>query len=194
VNFRRYSYILILIHFDFNYVPQNTFRKGTNAKVEAAPDPWGLQVGVGYRLNGNVLDYQLFFCGNGATLNVYKLDNEGRYEADGCEAKGVHSIELDSDTGNFFKDTLNWTTENIVPLVPDIINAATLEASLGDWVGCVNSYQCANQCCSGKYSDNVLKCTPVGGFKDWEGCIGSARRYLRKEDTFDGFVDGIELN
>jgi hypothetical protein len=107
-------------------------------------------------------------------VTVHKLDNEGRYEADGCEAKEVHSIELDSDTGNFFKDTLNWTTENIVPLVPDIIDAATLEASLGDWVGCVNSNQCANQCCSGKYSDGVLKCTPVGGFETSEGCVGGS--------------------
>jgi hypothetical protein len=49
-----------------------------------------------------------------------------------------------------------------------------LEASLGDWVGCVNSNQCANQCCSGKYSDGVLKCTQVGGFKTSEGCVGGS--------------------
>jgi hypothetical protein len=41
----------------------------------------------------------------------------------------------------------------------------------GDWETCTNSNQCRNQCCSGKYSGGVLKCTPVGGFKPSEGCV-----------------------
>jgi len=51
-----------------------------------------------------------------------------------------------------------------------------LQNSLGDWAFCTNSYQCKNQCCSSKYStsDGRLKCTPVGGFKPLEGCVGSA--------------------
>jgi len=55
---------------------------------------------------------------------------------------------------------------------------------LGDWVFCTNSNQCKNQCCSKKYStsDGRLKCTPVGGFKPWEGCVGSATRYLRRNN------------
>ena len=58
----------------------------------------------------------------------------------------------------------------------------------GDWTACTNSNQCTNQCCSGKYSSNILKCTPVGGFKPWEGCTGSATRNLRGGDTAeDGF-------
>jgi mannan endo-1,4-beta-mannosidase len=51
-----------------------------------------------------------------------------------------------------------------------------LQNSLGDWAFCTSSYQCKNQCCSSKYStsDGRLKCTPVGGFKPSEGCVGSA--------------------
>ena len=51
-----------------------------------------------------------------------------------------------------------------------------LQNSLGDWAFCTDSSQCQNQCCSSKYStsDGRLKCTPVGGFKPWEGCVGSA--------------------
>ena len=50
-----------------------------------------------------------------------------------------------------------------------------LQNSLGDWEFCTNSNQCRNQCCSNKYStsDGRLKCTPVGGFKPWEGCLGA---------------------
>jgi len=49
-----------------------------------------------------------------------------------------------------------------------------LQASLGDWAFCTNSDQCKNHCCSKKYStsDGRLKCTPVGGFKPSEGCVG----------------------
>ena len=49
-----------------------------------------------------------------------------------------------------------------------------LQNSLGDWAFCTDSSQCQNQCCSSKYStsDGRLKCTPVGGFKPWEGCVG----------------------
>ena len=57
--------------------------------------------------------------------------------------------------------------------------SSTSTSNLGEWEKCSNSAQCNNQCCSGKYSDGVLKCTPVGGFKPWEGCVGSATRRLR---------------
>jgi hypothetical protein len=44
--------------------------------------------------------------------------------------------------------------------------------SAKDWDRCTNSYYCKSNCCSSKYSDGVLKCTPVGGFKPSEGCVG----------------------
>jgi hypothetical protein len=51
-----------------------------------------------------------------------------------------------------------------------------LQSSLGDWADCTDSKQCTNGCCSSKYirlsRDNDLKCTPVGGFKPSEGCVG----------------------
>ena len=33
--------------------------------------------------------------------------------------------------------------------------------SQGDWTLCSSSSQCASRCCSGMYSNNVLKCTPL---------------------------------
>lgn len=53
------------------------------------------------------------------------------------------------------------------------------ETNLGDWSFCSQSYQCNNNCCSKKYStsDGKLKCTPVGGFKTNEGCVGVPKVY-----------------
>ncbi|KAL7444950.1 hypothetical protein ACHAXH_008268 [Discostella pseudostelligera] len=56
---------------------------------------------------------------------------------------------------------------------PTVKPVSTPSSYLTDWTVCSNSNQCANQCCSGKYSGGVLKCTPVGGFKTSEGCVGS---------------------
>jgi hypothetical protein len=123
---------------------------------------------------GNNLEFQLFKCNNGATLNIYQLDNKGRYQASGCEAKGVKTISLNSDTGNFFKDALKWSTEVVTAVAPAVAAKQEVSTNLADWTVCSTSYQCANQCCSSKYSDGVLKCTPVGGFKTSEGCVGSS--------------------
>ena len=59
-----------------------------------------------------------------------------------------------------------------------------LQNLLGDWAFCTSSSQCQNQCCSSKHStsDGRLKCTPVGGFKTSEGCVGSATRHLRRSN------------
>jgi len=60
-----------------------------------------------------------------------------------------------------------------------------LQYSLGDWAFCTSSSQCQNQCCSSKYStsDGRLKCTPVGGFKPSEGCVGSSTPSCLAKDT-----------
>jgi len=44
---------------------------------------------------------------------------------------------------------------------------------LGDWSVCTWSSQCSSNCCSGKYSGGVLKCTPLGsGFNpSLNGCV-----------------------
>jgi hypothetical protein len=46
---------------------------------------------------------------------------------------------------------------------------------LGDWSTCSTSSQCTNGCCSGKYSNGVLKCTPLAsGFNPLaNGCVSS---------------------
>lgn len=61
---------------------------------------------------------------------------------------------------------------------------------LGDWQLCSTSSQCQNGCCSSKYSNGVLKCTPLtGGFNaaicvspdqtgslgDWQFCSTSSQ-------------------
>ena len=45
--------------------------------------------------------------------------------------------------------------------------------ALGDWQTCSTSTQCANGCCSGQYSDGVLKCTPLDNGFDSSICVGS---------------------
>jgi hypothetical protein len=57
-------------------------------------------------------------------------------------------------------------------------NTAVTSSKFQEWVICSDSYQCANECCSSKYSNGTLKCTPVGGFKISEGCIGSVGTQL----------------
>jgi len=54
----------------------------------------------------------------------------------------------------------------------------TSSSKLGDWEKCFDSKQCENQCCSRKYSEGILKCTPLTPveFKPSEGCVGSATR------------------
>ena len=47
--------------------------------------------------------------------------------------------------------------------------------SKGDWSICSTSSECASRCCSGKYSGNIPKCTPLGGVFDpiSNGCVGN---------------------
>ena len=152
--------------------------KRENKRVEAAADAWGLQVGVVYKASTDgFLNYQRYFCRNGNTLRVTSLDKDGRISATGCDSQGIGTISTSADTGRFFSDTLKWATE----LAPVVVEAGAAAASskvvvlntLGDWTVCTDSNQCVNQCCSSKYSSSILKCTPVGGFKPWEGCVGS---------------------
>ena len=118
-------------------------------------------------------------------MTVNSIDGEGRMSATGCDAQGIGTIGAGSDTGAFFKDTLEWAT----PIIKDIAITVARESNLGpkppskmvvtqsslaDWTVCTDSNQCIIQCCSGKYSGGILKCTPTGGFKPWEGCVGSS--------------------
>ena len=50
------------------------------------------------------------------------------------------------------------------------------EESIGDWVECSSSLQCANGCCSNAYSEGFWKCTPlIGGYLgDPEICMSHA--------------------
>ncbi len=151
---------------------------------------------MGFRKDGDILNCRLFNCPNGATLKITSLDKFGNVGANGCSAGSYHAISLNSGPGAGAMAAANWYVKEVVqPGVNAVVNAvasaqlqtapipaptpiptpipAPAPANLGDWTVCANSNQCTNQCCSGKYSGGVLKCTPVGGFKTWEGCVGS---------------------
>jgi hypothetical protein len=164
--------------------------KGETKRVEAAADSWGLYVGVVYNASSDgKLSYQRYFCSNGNTLRVTSLDKYGRISATGCDAQGIGTISTNADTGAFFSNTLKWATDLAPVLVEAGVAGATggaamttAPSTLGDWTVCSNSNQCINQCCSGKYSGGILKCTPVGGFKTWEGCVGSTTVATKQGD------------
>ena len=46
--------------------------------------------------------------------------------------------------------------------------------TLGDWEQCSSNSQCRNGCCSGMYSNGVLKCTPLSGGFNPNVCMASA--------------------
>jgi hypothetical protein len=117
------------------------------------------------------------------------VKSNGAVTASGCELKNDVNIDMNNDTWKAFADTVNFTYDVATNIV---VPAMTLTASpptpkptpkpttpppsptKGDWQLCSTSTECQNQCCSSKYSDGVLKCTPVGGFKTSEGCVGSS--------------------
>eukprot|EP00985_Skeletonema_marinoi_P033129 scaffold40534_cov548-Skeletonema_marinoi.AAC.1 len=158
--------------------------KNQSQNVEAAADAWGLKVCVGYNSSGNSLQCKLFFCNNGNTLKVTSTSQNGNVQATGCERKGDVTIDMNADNAAGFMSGINWTTDVVQDIVVPIVQesgsgsgqALTLTAApdRGEWETCTDSTQCKNQCCSSKYSDGVLKCTPVGGFKPSEGCVGSS--------------------
>jgi len=77
----------------------------------------------------------------------------------------------------FDGDLSSWDTSAVTDMSYAFFPGST--SKLGEWEKCSDSKQCENQCCSSKWSEGVLKCTPVDGFKPWEGCVGSATRLLR---------------
>lgn len=124
-------------------------------------------------------------------MKVTSTSQNGNVQATGCERKGDVTIDMNADNAAGFMSGINWTTDVVQDIVVPIVQesgsgsgsgqALTLTAApdRGEWETCTDSTQCKNQCCSSKYSDGVLKCTPVGGFKPSEGCVGSATRRLR---------------
>ncbi len=58
------------------------------------------------------------------------------------------------------------------------------EESIGDWVECSSSLQCANGCCSNAFSEGFWKCTPlIGGYLgDPEICMSHAEESIGWEE------------
>ncbi len=107
-----------------------------------------------------------------ANLKTY---NNGAFSCNG----GAFFWESQNDVGDAWSDvvlaevrkTAGCSTNKPMTNKPTTNKPTTKPSTLGDWTVCSNSNQCTNQCCSGKYSGGVLKCTPVGGFKTLEGCV-----------------------
>ena len=111
-----------------------------------------------------------------ANLKTY---NNGAFSCNG----GAFFWESQNDVGGAWSDvilaevrkTAGCSTNKPTTNKPTTNKPTTKPSTLGDWTVCSNSNQCTNQCCSGKYSGGVLKCTPVGGFKTSKGCVGSGK-------------------
>jgi len=109
-------------------------------------------------------------------LKVTSTNTNGNVQATGCERKSDVDIDLSKNNAAGFAAGIKWTTDVATTIVVPVATslATTSTAPKGDWQTCSTSTECQNQCCSSKYSDGVLKCTPVGGFKTSEGCVGSS--------------------
>jgi predicted carbohydrate-binding protein with CBM5 and CBM33 domain len=86
-----------------------------------------------------------------------------------------------ADTANAFYNVIDVQYSGTAP-APSPVSAPVAApttsgtGSLGDWSVCSSSNQCRNQCCSGRYSGGVLKCTPLASGFDpvANGCVGSS--------------------
>ena len=128
-------------------------------------------------------------------MKVTSTNTNGNVQATGCERKSDVDIDLSKNNAAGFAAGIKWTTDVATTIVVPVATslATTSTAPKGDWQTCSTSAECQNQCCSSKYSDGVLKCTPVGGFKTSEGCVGSATRRLRGNNE-DGVLTADETN
>ena len=96
--------------------------------------------------------------------------NGSDIRASGCEHQGTGSISGSADT---VSGVVTWLTLG-VSASKGVGEAAPPTTNLGDWTVCSGSNQCRNGCCSGQYSNGVLKCTPLNGGYRSDMCIGPA--------------------
>jgi hypothetical protein len=82
---------------------------------------------------------------------------------------------VDSQAGNASSSSITQAAPTTAPAPGAVPSILAANGSLGEWVFCSASSQCANGCCSTRYSvsDGRLKCTPVGGYRP-DMCIPPA--------------------
>jgi len=166
-------------------------RNGQGGQVEAAADAWGLKVAVVYGQVGDQLLFRNWFCNNGATLDLWSVNGQD-ISASGCEHLGTGQVGVNSNDYQAVMDWLNifGSIAGAIPMKSSTHGGSHGESStssigskgsLDVWAPCKSSNQCQTGCCSGQYSEDVLKCTPVDAGYSSDICVGSAPggRYLR---------------
>ena len=66
------------------------------------------------------------------------------------------------------------TTQKEIPADEVTASHEPRRLGLGDWTVCKSSSECNNGCCSGTYSNGVLKCTPLNGGYRPDLCTSTA--------------------
>ena len=137
-----------------------------------------------------MLLYRNWFCGNGATFDLWSV-NGADISASGCDHLGTGQINVNS---NDYQAVMDWLgiVGDIAGAVPTGTSSRTSAhtsmnessastGSLGVWEPCKSSNQCQTGCCSGKFSEDVLKCTPLDVGYSADICVGVAPgdRHLR---------------
>lgn len=122
---------------------------------------------VVYATQGDRLMYRRWDCSNGSTLSLHSMSGDD-IRTSGCRHVGTGSISVSSDTTNGVVTWLGLAIE-AAGVVTGAATPSKLEtgtAVLGEWTACSGSNQCQNGCCSSRYSNGVLKCTPLtGGYR-----------------------------
>lgn len=170
-----------------------------NTRVEAAADAWGLRVAVGYAIVGDQLLFRHWFCRNGGRLDILSIDGIDIQTSGSCEHRGIDSINLNSNTMAGVEEWLGLALDaagTVTGVAGLSKSSASLAGSFSDWSMCSQSQECTNGCCSGEYSDGVLKCTPLDNGYDPNICVGG-QRYLRGVGSFEvkdvvDVVDSLE--
>jgi len=162
---------------------------GQSGQVRSGTYLWGLEVGVVYKEAEGKLHFSGYYCEDGATFNLLSMNGED-ISASGCTRLGFGQVK---DERNGDQAVMNGKKLDIgAAPIPSSAHEGSLGqiststtgliGSLGKWAPCKSSDQCQSGCCSGQYSEDMLKCTPldsVGHSSDI--CVGSApgNRYLR---------------
>jgi len=145
------------------------FRDRQSGQVRSGTYLWGLKVGIVYKKAEGKLHFSGYYCEDGATFNLLSMNGED-ISASGCTHLGFGQVQ---DERNGDQAVMNGKKLGIsaVPM-PDSTHEGPhgqsststtgLIGSFGDWAPCKSSDQCQSRCCSGQYSEDMLKCTPIG--------------------------------
>jgi hypothetical protein len=74
--------------------------------MEARADASGLNVAIGYAVQGDQLLHRRWFCPNGGLLALESMNGSDMQTSGDCEHRDVGDIGLDSDT---LSGVLSWT-------------------------------------------------------------------------------------